>query len=98
MAKKWEYRIEPYRRIPGESGWSPAKEGEAQVWFGFRERGDDHRCFGVFPTRNDAERAMGMLKEQERVSEAEKFNRMLDAKSPPQEARQGKQKDTDIER
>ena len=95
-ADKWQYDIKPYRRIPGEFGWIPAKEAEATVWFGFRERGDDHRCFGVFPTRGDAERAMGMLKEQEKVSEADKFNRMLDEKASGQ--MQGKQQDKGIER
>jgi len=64
--EEWQYRIEPYRQIPGEHGWTPAKEAEAEVWFGFRERGDDHRCFGVFPTRGDAERAMELLKGQGR--------------------------------
>jgi hypothetical protein len=65
-AEEWQYRIEPYRRIPGEAGWAAAKETEADVWFGFRDCGDDHRCFGVFPTRGDAERAMELLKGQGR--------------------------------
>ena len=97
MAEKWQYRIEPYRRIPGEAGFSPAPESQAEMWFGFRERGDDHRCFGVFPTRGDAERAMGMLKEQERISEAEEFNRMLDEKAGRDPA-QPRQKERSVER
>ena len=75
MAQKqdgWHYRIEPYRRIPGEEGWSPAPENQAQVWFGFRDKGDDHRCFGVFPSRADAEKAVAILKKQERQPQAAK--------------------------
>ena len=68
MAQKdqWQYRIEPYRRIPGEAGWSPAPGSQAEVWFGFRDKGDDHRCFGVFPSRADAEKAVAVLQKRER--------------------------------
>ncbi len=65
MAEQWQYHIEPYRRIPGEAGWVQAREDQAQVWFGFRDKGDDHRCFGVFPSRADAEKAMAILKERD---------------------------------
>jgi hypothetical protein len=66
MAKHWEYSIEAYRRSLDGCGWMPAKEAEASAWFGFRVKGEDHRCFGVFPSRRDAERAMEILKNQER--------------------------------
>jgi hypothetical protein len=65
MADHWKYRIEPYRRIPGEFGFTPVTEDRAEVWFGFRQKGDDHRCFGVFPSRADAEKAMAILKERD---------------------------------
>ena len=96
MESKWKYRIEPHRQIPGERAWTRANEAEATAWFGFRECGDDHRCFGVFPTRRDAERAMEMLKGVERSS-SESFHRMLDDKSSPQ-AQEKKQQDRGIER
>jgi hypothetical protein len=66
MADHWHYRIEPYRRIPGDSGLTPVKEEQAELWLGFRDKGDDHRCFGAFPSRADAEKAVAILKEEER--------------------------------
>ena len=66
MADHWQYRIEAYRRIPGESGLTRVEDDKAELWFGFRDKGDDHRCFGAFPSRADAEKAMAILKEQER--------------------------------
>jgi hypothetical protein len=67
----WNYRIAPYKRANDEFGWSPASEAEATVWFGFRKKGDDHRCFGVFPTRQDAERAIELMKAQDLKQQAE---------------------------
>jgi hypothetical protein len=66
-ADQWNYRIEPYRPSPErDGGWTPAPEAEATAWFGFRDRGEDRRCFGVFPSRADAEKAMAMIQESER--------------------------------
>jgi hypothetical protein len=62
----WLYHIKPYKQLPGQDGWTPATEADATAWFGFRERGDDHRCFGVFPSRQDAERAAEMIQQNER--------------------------------
>lgn len=58
----WKYSIEPYKRAQDGFGFSPASEAEATMWFGFREKGDDRRCFGVFPSRKDAERGMEIMK------------------------------------
>jgi hypothetical protein len=66
MTDHWQYRIESYRRVPGDSDrLTPVKDDLAQVWLGFREKGDDHRCFGAFPSRADAEKAIAILKQQE---------------------------------
>ena len=72
MADHWQYRIESYRRIPGEAGLTPVEDDRAEVWLGFREKGDDHRCFGAFPSRADAEKAMGIMKEHEKQTEPAK--------------------------
>lgn len=61
----WRYAIKPYKRAANDFGWTPASEAEATVWFGFRERGEDRRCFGVFESRADAEGAVEKLKGQE---------------------------------
>jgi hypothetical protein len=62
---EWNYSIRPYRRSADGDGWTPAEATDATAWFGFRERGDDRRCFGVFPSRQDAEQAMALLKREE---------------------------------
>jgi hypothetical protein len=61
----WKYRIAAYRPSPEVGKYSPAPEAEATLWFGFRERGNDCRVFGVFPSRVDAEKAVEMLKQEE---------------------------------
>jgi len=61
----WDYAIKPYRSTAEPGTWRPSTEHEATLWFGFRERGEDRRCFGAFPSRKDAEKAMEMLKQQE---------------------------------
>jgi hypothetical protein len=66
MADHWEYRIEAYRRIPGEFGWSPAKDGTAELWLLLGEQGDDHRCFGGFSSRADADRALDDVRHREK--------------------------------
>jgi hypothetical protein len=64
---EWNYRIEPFCPSPDKEGiWTRAAEAEAVAWFGFRERGEDKRVFGVFPTRGDAEKAMRLLQGHER--------------------------------
>jgi hypothetical protein len=40
MADSLEYRIEAYRRLPGECAWSPAKDGTANAY---------HACPGIDP-------------------------------------------------
>jgi hypothetical protein len=61
----WDYAIKPYRPAAELGAWKQSTEHEATCWFGFRERGDDRRCFGVFPSRQDAEKAMDLLKQQD---------------------------------
>jgi hypothetical protein len=65
MTQAWTYAIKPYRPAAEPGAWTPAGEAEATVWFGFRERGEDRRCFGAFPSRREAEKAMELLKRQE---------------------------------
>lgn len=65
----WKYRIEAYRPAPSGDGWTPAAEAEATVWFGFRERGEDHRCFGLFQSRGAAEKAASIIKERDEQPE-----------------------------
>jgi hypothetical protein len=62
----WEYTIKPYRPAAEPGTWQPSAEHEATLWFGFREWGDDRRCFGAFPSRQDAEKAQQILQQQER--------------------------------
>ena len=67
-----------YRRdldilVAGCGTWQAAKEGEADCWFGFREKGEDRRCFGVFPSRADGERAVELMRQHE-----QDFERSLD--------------------
>ena len=61
----WNYAIKPYRPAAEHGSWQSSTEHEATLWFGFRERGDDRRCFGAFPSRQDAEKAMDLLKQQD---------------------------------
>ena len=84
LRDEWQYRIEGYQRIPGEDGLTRADDRLAQLWLGFRDKGDDHRCFGSFLTRAAAENAMEIIKKHEAreikqgplAAEAE-FDRML---------------------
>ncbi len=63
---EYHYSIQPYRWSVESEAWTQASEAEATVWFAFRRRGEDHHCFGVFPRRKDAERAMQKMKARER--------------------------------
>ncbi len=100
-ADHWRYRIEPYRPIPGEAGWSPAPEDRAELWFGFREKGDDHRCFGVFASRSGAEQAMAILKERdqrpEKMSGLDRMRAEAE-KGRSKEPEKGKERDKERER
>jgi len=86
----WQYRIESYHQNPGEASWSRVPEDQAEIWFGFRAKGEDHRCFGVFPSRADAEKAMAILKERDKQPDAERpeaarFRKILEGKVEKQQ-------------
>ncbi len=63
MANPRHYRIEPYRKIPGEFTWSPAPDDRADLWLLLGHRGDDHRCFGAFASRAGAEQALAYVQQ-----------------------------------
>src|SRR5690349_16219223 len=69
MADDWNYRIESYRRVPGEAAWSPAPDGRADLWLLLGQRGEDHRCFGAFASRADAERGLEYARSRDRRPE-----------------------------
>jgi hypothetical protein len=66
MADKWEYRIEAYRRIPGECAWEPAKDDTADMWLLLGDKGEDRRCFGAFSSRAGAEHGLEIAKKHHR--------------------------------
>src|SRR5262249_40368908 len=61
----WKYSIEPHKPGKEDFSWTPAAEAEATMWVGFRERGDDKRVFGVFPSRKEAEQTAKRIKARE---------------------------------
>jgi hypothetical protein len=65
MADQWQYRIESFRWIPRQAAWEPAPESAANTWFLWGEKGEDHRCFGVFSSRADAERGLDYAKNRD---------------------------------
>lgn len=65
MSDSWEYRIDAYKWMPDDGSFYRVSEAEATVWFGVRQKGEDQRVFGLFPTRADAEKATEIMKRQE---------------------------------